>query len=153
MSQLAWSAFHIGFRSLFIAIGIVGLLKSDLAVASKMLILSGFGLVSYLLIAILGTLPHFHRLLGFVVAYQRESHVAITDVLRALESIGQHAGVTITRADYSDPIRAYDLPENTPSDNLGLLLVLYAVPTIVITLVLLGSWTDILMFAYSIRGK
>jgi hypothetical protein len=153
MNQLVWSAFHIGFRSIFIALGIVGLMKSDLTVATKMLILSGFGLGSYLLIALLGGLPHLYRLLGFVVAYQRETHIATTDALRAMESISQHAGATITKTEYVDPIRDYDLPENSSSDNLGVLMALYAVPTVVITLVLLSIWPDILVFGYSMRGK
>ena len=153
MNQLVWSAFHIGFRSLFIALGIVGLIKSDLTVATKMLVLSGFGLVIYLLIALLGGLPHFYRLLGFVLAYQRENHIAITDVLRALESIGQHAGVSITKTEYSDPLDAYDLAESAHSDNLGVLMALYLVPTAVIGIVLLNIWPDILVFGYTMRGK
>lgn len=52
MNQLVWSVLHIGFRALFIALGIVGLIKSDLAIADTMLILSGLGLVCYLSIGL-----------------------------------------------------------------------------------------------------
>lgn len=79
--------------------------------------------------------------------------MATSDVLGALESIGRHVGVAITKMERSDSIRAYELPESAPSDNLGVLAALYSVPTVVIALVLLSIWPDVQLFGDFMRGK